>query len=142
MRRSLERFLFQIGSNVAEFDEDKPEDRYNRKKDHELPLLSFSCMATATNNFSDENKLGEGGFGPVYKVIPYRMTSKKWFLFFDFSVKNVNDKRNFHFVNEVFNKDLIHSLFTFSKILYKSIRLKFYKHWQPPKKFASISVNE
>jgi len=22
----------------------------------------------ATNNFSDANKLGEGGFGPVYKV--------------------------------------------------------------------------
>ena len=23
----------------------------------------------ATNSFSQENKLGEGGFGPVYKVI-------------------------------------------------------------------------
>lgn len=38
-------------------------------------------------------------------------------------MKNVNDNRNFHFVNEVINKDLIHSMFTFSKILYKSIRL-------------------
>ncbi|GAV72854.1 LOW QUALITY PROTEIN: B_lectin domain-containing protein/Pkinase_Tyr domain-containing protein, partial [Cephalotus follicularis] len=34
-------------------------------KDHELPLLSFSCIAIATDSFS--NKLGEGGFGPVYK---------------------------------------------------------------------------
>ncbi|KAF3953443.1 hypothetical protein CMV_021115 [Castanea mollissima] len=68
-RRSLERFLFQIGSNVAALDEDKPEDRYNQKQDHELPLLSFSCMATATKNFSYENKLGEGGFGPVYKGV-------------------------------------------------------------------------
>lgn len=33
----------------------------------ELPLFNFNCVAIATNNFSEENKLGEGGFGPVYK---------------------------------------------------------------------------
>ncbi|KAJ8761401.1 hypothetical protein K2173_001532 [Erythroxylum novogranatense] len=33
----------------------------------ELPLFSFSQVAAATNNFSDENKLGQGGFGPVYR---------------------------------------------------------------------------
>ncbi|XP_071696934.1 G-type lectin S-receptor-like serine/threonine-protein kinase At4g27290 isoform X2 [Rutidosis leptorrhynchoides] len=32
-----------------------------------LPLFSFSILLTATDNFSEENKLGEGGFGPVYK---------------------------------------------------------------------------
>ena len=39
-----------------------------KKKCHELPLLSFSSILAATDNFSDANKLGEGGFGPVYKV--------------------------------------------------------------------------
>lgn len=34
----------------------------------ELPLFSFSTIVIATNNFSEENKLGQGGFGPVYKV--------------------------------------------------------------------------
>lgn len=34
----------------------------------ELPLFDFDTIATATDNFSDENKLGEGGFGCVYKV--------------------------------------------------------------------------
>lgn len=29
----------------------------------------FSAISAATDNFSDANKLGEGGFGPVYKVI-------------------------------------------------------------------------
>ncbi|KAG6723882.1 hypothetical protein I3842_03G229300 [Carya illinoinensis] len=64
---SLKRFQVQVGSYVAAVDEDKGGDKYGRKKDHDLPLLSFDCIATATNNFSDENKLGEGGFGPVYK---------------------------------------------------------------------------
>ncbi|GMP75050.1 hypothetical protein CsSME_00032267 [Camellia sinensis var. sinensis] len=32
----------------------------------ELPLLDFVKVLVATNNFSSTNKLGEGGFGPVY----------------------------------------------------------------------------
>ncbi|KAL8112915.1 hypothetical protein AgCh_020286 [Apium graveolens] len=35
--------------------------------DFNLPHFSFSSISAATNNFSPENKLGEGGFGPVYK---------------------------------------------------------------------------
>ena len=31
--------------------------------------FSLVSVMAATNNFSDENKLGKGGFGPVYKVI-------------------------------------------------------------------------
>lgn len=37
----------------------------------ELPLFNFNFVAVATNNFSEENKLGQGGFGPVYKVYMY-----------------------------------------------------------------------
>ncbi|XP_035542073.1 G-type lectin S-receptor-like serine/threonine-protein kinase At1g11330 [Juglans regia] len=37
------------------------------KKDVELPLFSYESVSAATNNFSNANKLGEGGFGPVYK---------------------------------------------------------------------------
>ncbi|KAH6764618.1 hypothetical protein C2S51_015867 [Perilla frutescens var. frutescens] len=33
----------------------------------ELPIFSFSSIAASTNNFSTMSKLGEGGFGPVYK---------------------------------------------------------------------------
>ncbi|KAK6283670.1 hypothetical protein POUND7_002622 [Theobroma cacao] len=32
----------------------------------ELPLFDFDTIATATDNFSDEKKLGQGGFGCVY----------------------------------------------------------------------------
>ena len=31
--------------------------------------LDLDTIKVSTNNFSDENKLGHGGFGAVYKVI-------------------------------------------------------------------------
>ncbi|KAI8525261.1 hypothetical protein RHMOL_Rhmol13G0216800 [Rhododendron molle] len=37
------------------------------EEDLELPLFDLATISTATNNFSYENKIGEGGFGPVYK---------------------------------------------------------------------------
>jgi hypothetical protein len=37
-------------------------------KKFELPVFTFDCLAVATNNFGSSNKLGEGGFGLVYKV--------------------------------------------------------------------------
>ncbi|XP_068644986.1 uncharacterized protein [Aristolochia californica] len=39
----------------------------SKRKVTQLPLFDYSCVALATDNFSDENKLGQGGFGPVYK---------------------------------------------------------------------------
>lgn len=43
---------------------------YSKNQDEaiELPLFSFSRIATATSNFSPNNILGRGGFGLVYKV--------------------------------------------------------------------------
>lgn len=31
--------------------------------------VDFSTIRAATDDFSEENKLGQGGFGSVYKVI-------------------------------------------------------------------------
>ncbi|XP_050247246.1 G-type lectin S-receptor-like serine/threonine-protein kinase At4g27290 isoform X1 [Quercus robur] len=38
-----------------------------QREDLEVPFFSLATIATATNNFSINNKLGEGGFGHVYK---------------------------------------------------------------------------
>ena len=34
--------------------------------------FDLSTILTATNNFFDVNKLGEGGFDPIYKVKIYK----------------------------------------------------------------------
>ncbi|KAL3519605.1 hypothetical protein ACH5RR_017754 [Cinchona calisaya] len=43
------------------------------KESSELPVIDFPRIKIATNNFNEANKLGEGGFGTVYKsgVSPY-----------------------------------------------------------------------
>ncbi|GMY37170.1 G-type lectin S-receptor-like serine/threonine-protein kinase At1g11330 [Fagus crenata] len=42
-------------------------DNLNQVKVQELPLFNFEKLAIATNNFDISNKLGQGGFGPVYR---------------------------------------------------------------------------
>ncbi|KAL2496094.1 G-type lectin S-receptor-like serine/threonine-protein kinase SD1-1 [Forsythia ovata] len=37
-----------------------------KTKDLELPSFDLATVAAATDNFSSENMIGEGGFGPVY----------------------------------------------------------------------------
>lgn len=39
-----------------------------QEQDLELPLLDLLTISTATDNFSASNKLGEGGFGAVFRV--------------------------------------------------------------------------
>lgn len=41
------------------------------KKETDFTLYSFESISNAANCFSLANKLGEGGFGPVYKVIEH-----------------------------------------------------------------------
>lgn len=50
--------------NILEMDYDS----HSRKKELELPVIDLSTIAKATGNFSSNKKLGEGGFGFVYKV--------------------------------------------------------------------------
>ncbi|XP_059441319.1 G-type lectin S-receptor-like serine/threonine-protein kinase At4g27290 [Corylus avellana] len=47
----------------------KDYDNEGGKEDMELPIFDLVVIANATDNFSNNNKLGEGGFGPVYKGI-------------------------------------------------------------------------
>ncbi|KAF8025803.1 hypothetical protein BT93_F2588 [Corymbia citriodora subsp. variegata] len=54
----------------AKMDSFESGDNYeDQDADLELPLFDMSTIAIATNYFSTNNKLGEGGFGPVYKGV-------------------------------------------------------------------------
>lgn len=66
-QKSLGSRLHSIREGKLEFSE-AAESGGEGGNDAELPLFSFDTMANATSNFSDSNKLGEGGFGHVYKV--------------------------------------------------------------------------
>jgi hypothetical protein len=43
--------------------------REEDEKGIDVPFFDLESILIATNSFSDAKKLGEGGYGPVYKVI-------------------------------------------------------------------------
>ncbi|KAL0406856.1 UNVERIFIED_CONTAM: G-type lectin S-receptor-like serine/threonine-protein kinase [Sesamum latifolium] len=45
----------------------KRREAQKKNEDLELPLFKWTTIVAATNNFSRENIIGEGGFGPVYR---------------------------------------------------------------------------
>ena len=64
-----------LGNKNSQLQEDAPRDTQGpvsiwrmEESCTEFSMFDFSLIADATNKFSDGNKLGEGGFGRVYKV--------------------------------------------------------------------------
>jgi hypothetical protein len=58
--------------------------RWRGDRISDFPLFHFNQIVNATGNFSLDNKLGEGGFGPVYKVRSYFLLSGSSFYLFSF----------------------------------------------------------
>ncbi|KAF3958401.1 hypothetical protein CMV_016692 [Castanea mollissima] len=56
--------LRKEGMNIIRQNDYNNEDK---KEDMELPIFDLITISNATDNFASNNKLGEGGFGSVYK---------------------------------------------------------------------------
>ncbi|KAJ9697293.1 hypothetical protein PVL29_009195 [Vitis rotundifolia] len=65
-REMEEAALLELTTSNS-FGDSEDVDHDGKRGAHDLVLFSFDSIVAATNNFSSENKLGEGGFGPVYK---------------------------------------------------------------------------
>ncbi|KAK7292630.1 hypothetical protein RJT34_15481 [Clitoria ternatea] len=61
------RIAKQAGGTERQIHNENRIDELKRIRIQDLTLFDFGKLATATNNFHSENKLGQGGFGPVYK---------------------------------------------------------------------------
>lgn len=78
-------FSFQFSQRSSYLDvsfTSKNQQDDSRRNSEYLPVFDLSNIAAATNDFSSDNKLGEGGFGSVYKVICPPCLNRDTFLLF------------------------------------------------------------
>ena len=68
--RKQKMLIQELAGNAipSTVDDEGKKQNNDGKNSHELHVFSFESIYVATSNFTTENKLGEGGFGPVYKV--------------------------------------------------------------------------
>ncbi|MQL69215.1 hypothetical protein Taro_001515, partial [Colocasia esculenta] len=65
-RRKRKTNTVVLGATTATMSSHRREESSRGNDELELPLFDFATIAAATDDFSAGNKLGEGGFGPVY----------------------------------------------------------------------------
>ncbi|KAK7338994.1 hypothetical protein VNO77_19630 [Canavalia gladiata] len=69
-RKNRKRFLqFNRDDGPVEYPRDDIIGELSHVKLQELLIFNFEKLLTATNNFHPSNKLGQGGFGLVYKIL-------------------------------------------------------------------------
>jgi hypothetical protein len=72
-RRKQPTFFNDVTVSSTTFQDSRKLDESRRKPD--LPVFEISTILAATDNFSPDKKLGQGGFGPVYKVFTLYLKS-------------------------------------------------------------------
>lgn len=80
--------LYESEKRVKEFI-DSGQFKEEDKKGIDVPFIDLESILTATDDFSNANKLGQGGFGPVYKV-----ETLCDYIQFSFSAENFNQTLN------------------------------------------------
>jgi len=65
---------------LPSFHKNQSEETWNT----DLPRIPFVTILQSTDNFSVASKLGEGGFGPVYKVVMILSFGYRFLIFTNF----------------------------------------------------------
>lgn len=78
VKRREEKHLLELTTPDRILDANELENDGNTGNN--IKVFSFASIAAATNNFAPGNKLGEGGFGPVYKVCFQKTKTYKMFI--------------------------------------------------------------
>ena len=67
-------YSYSADSTLPYFEESPSRrDLDGTRRNSNLPLFDLRTIIVATENFSILNKLGQGGFGPVYKVVSFQV---------------------------------------------------------------------
>ncbi|KAI7740435.1 hypothetical protein M8C21_002370 [Ambrosia artemisiifolia] len=99
-RRKRDEYFLELTASESFKDVQQLEGNARNGKD--LLLFSFASIMAATSDFSIENKLGQGGFGPVYKVYAMEGTFSMKSDIFSFGVlilEIISGRRNSSFVH-------------------------------------------
>ena len=70
-RRKQPTLFSDITASSTTFQDSRKFDESRRKPD--LLVFDISTILAATDNFSPDKRLGQGGFGPVYKVLHFAL---------------------------------------------------------------------
>ncbi|KAB1199481.1 hypothetical protein CJ030_MR0G022774 [Morella rubra] len=125
-KKEKEMPLFNKSQEYPNFpDEKNLGDNISHVKLEELPVFRLKELASATNNFHHSNKLGQGGFGPVYRrlyVPEYAMEGRfseksDVFSFGVLFLEMISGRRNTSFYQDEQNISLL--AFAFSGVLQK-----------------------
>ncbi|CAL5397044.1 unnamed protein product [Camellia sinensis] len=79
-KTNQDKFMFLLRSKITPFSERNNSEKFGfgKNKGQQLQLYSLPQIAAATKNFSINKKLGQGGFGEVYKMDPTKSKLLGW----------------------------------------------------------------
>ncbi|KAK9947706.1 hypothetical protein M0R45_003318 [Rubus argutus] len=87
---SQEQGLLELRSQTTEIEE-MYKLKIGKRRGQEFKMFSFSEIVAATDDFSFASKLGEGGFGPVYKLLGCCIQGEEKILIYEFMINTSLD---------------------------------------------------